>query len=69
MAKAKGSKYNYEGFGEAGNLQALSPLAFQRTDGDSVDSIHDIRPEGDELTDSNLPRDTAGFIPKCSKGK
>lgn len=55
-----------ETFGEVGVEQMLSPMSFQRTDGDSVDSLLEPRPACN-LEEEALPPDSAGFIPKRSK--
>jgi len=60
MAKAPTGKH----FGEADPV-TIGPASFQRTDGDSVNSQRDARPEADW----HPPRDPAGFIPKESKEK
>jgi hypothetical protein len=56
-------RYNDDGMGEAAPGQVQSPLSFQRTDGASVDSLLEPRPEPSSY---KPPMDSAGFIPKNS---
>jgi len=62
---AKSTTYS-EGMGDAAPGQVQSPLSFQRTDGDSVDSLLEPLPKPASYTP---PMDTAGFIPKETKEK
>lgn len=46
--------------------EVISPLSFQRTDGDSVDSLLEPRPKPASYSP---PMDTVGWIPKIKDGK
>ncbi len=52
---------NVDSMGDEAPGQVQSPMSFQRTDGDSVDSLLEPRPEPASYSP---PKDTIGLIPK-----
>lgn len=57
-----GKSLTSKSFGNAAPEGLISPLSYQRTDGEAVDSLKQACPKALDM--SNLPKDTAGFLPK-----